>query len=309
MSIAIIFSNKDPEPWAAALKHSLPDVKTEIYPRISDPEEVNFILCWKADKDILRQFPNVRVIQSAGASVDHILQLSHLRDDVVITRITDARLSEDMWEYLLTAVLGYLKNTSSYAAAQQQKVWKQLPYRSVRKTTVSILGIGTIGGFAAERFAKLGFKVKGWSASVKNLDDVYCYHGLESLGEFLKHTDVLINLLPFTSATANILNSKNLTEINSGGFLINAGRGEHLEEQDLISLLNSGHLSGAMLDVFRQEPLPQDHAFWENEKISITPHIAAITNIASVVPQIAENYLNLQAGKALKNTVSKDKGY
>lgn len=309
MSIAIIFNNKDPEPWASALKESLPGVNIEIYPQISDPEAVDFILCWKADKDIAGHFPNLRLIQSAGASVDHILQLSALPEEVIITRITDSRLSEDMWEYLLNAVLGYLKNTSGYAAAQQQKVWKQLPYRSIRETTISILGIGTIGGFAARKFAEMGFKVKGWSASAKDLEGVYCYHGESALGDFLKHTDVLINLLPYTPETENILNSSNLRQTNSGSLLINAGRGEHLQEEDLITALQEGHLSAAVLDVFRQEPLPQEHPFWEHEQICISPHIAAITNIASVVPQIAENYLNLQAGKAIKNTVSRDKGY
>lgn len=309
MSIAIIFTNKDPQPWAAALKLKLPTVAIEVYPEIADPNTVEFLLCWKPQNDIIIQFPNLKVLQSAGASAEHILRTQPLDENVVVTRIVDDFLSNDMWEYLLAGVLYHLKNYQHYGLHQQQIEWKPLAYRSIKNTTVSILGLGQIGSFAALKFAELGFQVKGWSNSPKTLPQVTTFAGLKELPDLLKNTDVLINLLPLTDATANMIDLQILKQLNQEAFFINAGRGEHLVEDALSSILAEGHLAGAMLDVFRTEPLPQDHPFWKNPKIRITPHVASLTNINAVVGQIAANYNNLISGSPLINVVSKDKGY
>jgi glyoxylate/hydroxypyruvate reductase A len=309
MSIAIIFSNRDAKPWADALQAKLPEAKIEVYPDIADPLAVEFILCWKPEPEIIRQFPNLRVIQSAGAGADHILTTQTLDESVAVTRIVDDSLTGDMWEHLLACVLARIKNFPLYTAQQQAGQWKAHPYRGIRDTKISILGLGNIGSFVAERFAGLGFQVKGWSASPKNLHQVQSFSGEESLTAFLQDTDILINLLPLTAATDSLIDLQFLRRLPKGGYLINVGRGEHLVEEDLITILEEGHLSGAMLDVFRTEPLPPAHPFWTNEQITITPHIASLTNIDAVAGQIAGNYNNLLAGKPFINTVSKEKGY
>ncbi len=309
MSIAIIFNNKDPEPWAEKLKSKLSDIPIQIYPEIHDPSIVEFVLCWKPDRNILLQFPNLKVVQSVGASVEHIIKTQELRNTITLSRIVDNNLSNDMWEYLLTAILSILKNNFIYTHQQSIKVWKQQPYTTIQNTTISILGLGKIGSFVAEKLSNIGFTVKGWSSSPKSIDKVKSYSGIEELDTFLNNTDILINILPLTDTTENILNSANLKKINIGGYLINVGRGEHLVESDFLKLLEEKHLSGATLDVFRTEPLPQDHLFWNHSKIQITPHVASLTNIASAISQIIENYNRFLSGNSLLHTVCLKKGY
>jgi glyoxylate/hydroxypyruvate reductase len=309
MSIAIIFNNKDPKPWASGLKAKLPSATIEVYPNISKWDDVTFALCWKPDENVLSKFPNLSVVQSVGASIEHITRTQNISDGVQLTRVVDDNLSNDMWEFLLTGVLSHLKNFSLYAKQKESEVWKQMPYREIKTTTVSILGLGKIGSFVAERFSTLNFTVKGWSASKKNIPNVQSYVGVEELTPFLNGTDILINLLPLTYTTENILNKSNLAKTNEGSFLINVGRGEHLVENDVLELLKESHLSGALLDVFIQEPLPQDHPFWSHPKIQITPHVASLTNIESATTQIVENYMSHITGKNLQNTVSLKKGY
>ncbi|NER14944.1 glyoxylate/hydroxypyruvate reductase A [Leptobacterium flavescens] len=309
MSILIVFNNKDPKPWEKILKQKLMQADVSIFPQVKDPATVRFVLCWKPEKDILDRFPNLRVVQSVGAAVEHITRTQNLNENIIISRIVDSRLSEDMWEFLLAAVMQHLKGLSHYSRQQQEKLWQQKEYRTVDQTTVSVLGLGKMGGLVAAKFARLGFKVKGWSASEKSIPKVEAYTGAEELDGFLANSDILINLLPLTHQTEGILNRENLQKLKKGAYLINVGRGEHLVENDLTYLLDREHLSGALLDVFTMEPLPECHSFWEHPKIQITPHIASLTNINSAADQVIENYRNFLEGKPLLNTVSLQKGY
>lgn len=309
MSIAICFNNKDPKPWAKALQEKLKNVEVEIYPNIKDYNKITFALCWKADEDLLKKFPNLKVIQSVGASVDHVLNHQTLSKDVIISRIVDDKLSSDMFEYILAGIMSHLKTFDKYDQYTKDQNWQPIPYKSIQDVTIGILGIGQIGSYGATRLVSLGFKVKGWSRSAKEIKDVFCHHDEKGLLNVLQSTDILINILPFTEQTKDILNVDNLKQLNQNAYLINVGRGEHLVENDLLTLLENNHLSGALLDVFRTEPLPKSHAFWKHEKIKITPHIAAITNIASASEVVVANYLNLQKGKELLNVVSVKKGY
>ncbi|SNR13864.1 2-hydroxyacid dehydrogenase [Tenacibaculum jejuense] len=309
MSIVICFNNKDPKPWQETLQTKLPDTTIEIYPNVTDPKAVTFALCWKPEPNILAQFPNVKVVQSVGASVEHIIQSQDLASDYVVTRIVDNRLSEDMFEFILTGILSHLKRFAEYQKTQKEKQWQQKPYKTIQNTSIGILGLGKIGTHVATKLAQIGFKVKAWSRSEKTLVNVSCFHGNDGLTDVLQNTDILINILPLTSATENILNLENLSQLNKNGYLINVGRGEHLVENDLLRLLNNQHLSGALLDVFRTEPLPIDHPFWEHKNIIITPHIAAITNIETASDIVVSNYKNLLNEKELINVVSIQKGY
>ncbi|WP_442264806.1 2-hydroxyacid dehydrogenase [Tenacibaculum sp. ZS6-P6] len=309
MSIVICFNNKDPKPWQKALQAKLPDTTIDIYPNVTDAEAITFALCWKPEANILAQFPNVKVVQSVGASVEHIIQSQDLASDCVVTRIVDDRLSEDMFEFILTGVLSHIKRFAEYQTAQKEKQWQQKLYKTIKTTTISILGLGKIGTHVATKLVQVGFTVKAWSKSEKTLENVSCFHGNNCLTDVLQNTDILINILPLTSVTENILNLENLSRLNKNGYLINVGRGEHLVENDLLTLLNNQHLSGALLDVFRTEPLPENHPFWEHKNITITPHIAAITNIETASGIVVTNYKNLLNEKELINVVSIQKGY
>ncbi|WP_299619272.1 glyoxylate/hydroxypyruvate reductase A [uncultured Tenacibaculum sp.] len=309
MSIVICFNNKDPKPWQEALQAKLPNATIEIYPNVTDPKAITFALCWKPESNILAKFPNVKVVQSVGASVEHIIQSQDLASDCVVTRIVDDRLSKDLFEFVLTGILSHIKRFADYQKAQKEKQWQQKPYKTIQNTSIGILGLGKIGTHVATKLAQVGFTVKAWSRSEKTLENVSCFHGNEGLINTLKNTDILINILPLTSAIENILNLKHLSQLNKNGYLINVGRGEHLVENDLLTLLNNQHLSGALLDVFRTEPLPEDHPFWKHENITITPHIAAITNIETASDIVVSNYKSLSNGKEFINVVSIQKGY
>lgn len=309
MSIAIIFNNKDPKPWAAALQKKLPDVDIEVYPDITNNNDVDFALCWKPEKDVLAQFPNLKVVQSVGASAEHIIQTQQLSKDIILVRIVDIQLSIDMFEFILTAIMSYLKNIPLYFSEQKIKNWEQRPYKSISNTTICLFGLGEIGAYVAIQLSMLGFKVKGWSRTEKRIENVSCFYGEKGLEEALRSTDILVNLLPLTPQTENILSHKHLKLLNKRAYLINAGRGQHLVDEDLISLLDSEHLSGALLDVFRVEPLPEDHPFWSNQKISITPHVASLTNVNTASDIVVENYRKFRRKEKLDNVISLEKGY
>lgn len=309
MSILIIFENKDSGPWEKILKEKLPNTLIEVYPNVKDSSTVNFVICWKPKNNVLSKFPNVKVIQSVGASIDHITNSQKISNSTIITRIIDKQLSIDMWEFLVAVVLSEIKNLPDYANQQKLKIWKQHQYQSIKNTTIAVMGLGKIGGLVAENFANLGFKVKGWSSSKKEISKVHSFSGAHEFDDFLENSNFLINLLPLTKQTEGILNEKILQKLTTGTFLINVGRGEHLIDKDLIKLLDSSHLSGALLDVFHEEPLTENHPFWSHPKIKITPHIASLTNIESVINQVIENYRRFINTQELLHTISIQKGY
>ncbi|WP_300022653.1 glyoxylate/hydroxypyruvate reductase A [uncultured Maribacter sp.] len=309
MSIAIIFENKNPIPWKKALKKRLPNTTIEIYPNVKNKEAVDFVICWKPIKNVFEQFPNIKIIQSVGASIQHITASQTINDKSIITRIVDEKLSNDMWEFLLTIVLSELKNIKTYKEQEAKNTWKQHNYKTVDETTISILGLGKIGGYVAEKFAQFGFNVKGWSNSKKQIPNVKSYNGESEFNNFLKNSNFLINLLPLTDKTKGILNKNTFQKLSKNSFLINVGRGEHLVDADLIYKLDDSTLSGAFLDVFTNEPLPREHPFWKHPKIQITPHIASLTNVETATEQILENYRLFLKNEELINVVSLKKGY
>jgi glyoxylate/hydroxypyruvate reductase A len=309
MSILLVFENKDVKPWAEILRAKLPDTSIEVYPDVKDRSLIDFVICWKPQKNLLNDFPNVRVIQSVGASIDHITNSQILIKNQQVTRIVDENLSNDMWEFLVAVVLSEMKNAGSYHESQKAKVWQQQAYRSIHNTSIAILGLGSIGAYVATKFVQLGFKVKGWSNSKKQIPGVESFTGDKGLETCLRDSDFLINLLPLTEKTKNILNKETLQKLPQHAFFINVGRGEHLVESDLIDLLDSSKLAGALLDVFRTEPLPVPHPFWNHPKIQLTPHIASLTNVISAAGQIIENYRRFQNKEELLHKVSIEKGY
>ncbi|MTI32972.1 2-hydroxyacid dehydrogenase [Xanthovirga aplysinae] len=309
MSILIISKQKNTKLLVNALRKKIRNTPIYVYPEDTPKEIVEYVLCWKAEKDILQNFPNLKAIQSLGAGVEHIFDTQNISQKIPVARIVDPQLSEDMWEFLLAITLNHIKNLPLYHSQQVKQEWQQHAYKTIKSTTVSILGLGKIGSFVAGNFGALGFPTQGWSTSKKEIKFVKSYFGESGLIKMLQNTDVLINLLPLTNSTKGILNKKNLIQLKKGAFLINVGRGAHLLEKDLLKLLDAGYLSAAALDVFNQEPLPPDHPFWKHPKIRITPHNASLTNIETALEQIVENYHRMKKNQPLLNQVSHKKGY
>lgn len=307
MSIVLIFKG-DASPWRELLVKKLPNEVIEIHPDVKNKDAVRFALCWKPEKDILLEYKNLEVVQSLGAGVDHILETQTLDQKTKLTRLVDTNLSHDMWEYLLVAVLQYIKNIAAYRNDQRHQTWKPQRYRTIQETHVSIMGLGKIGEYVARKFTELGFTVSGWSASRKDIAGVKSYTK-EELDAFLNSTEILINVLPLTPDTKGILNKELFGKLKQHAYIISVGRGDHLVERDLLEALDAEMLSGAMLDVFAEEPLPKNHPFWNHPKITITPHVASLTNFDSAIDFIVENYRRMLSGQPLLHVVSQEKGY
>ncbi|ESA33053.1 dehydrogenase [Leptolyngbya sp. Heron Island J] len=308
MAFSLICPTKDPTPWVTAIKATNPDIDLRVWPEDGDKTDITFALVWAQPQGIFAQYPNLQVIASMGAGVDNLLQDASIPTQATLVRMVDPRLVSQMGDYVLAATLNHMRQFPTYAQQQQQHQWQPLQPRNIDEVTVGVMGLGQIGSAVAARLVQTGFQVVGWSRRAKSTTNVQVFSG-QQLTDFLAASEILICLLPLTSETQNILNSDTLGQLPPGAYLINVARGNHLVEEDLLSLLNNNHLSGACLDVFRQEPLPQEHPFWAHPKVTITPHIASLTDPVSVAPQIVENYRRMQAGQPLLNQVNRQRGY
>ena len=309
MSLTIICPGRDMSGWISALKDRVPQLKIEVWPDIADPAAVEFALVWKHPAGILTGFPNLRCISSLGAGVDALLQDKELPAGVPLVRIVDDELKQSMAEYVCLGALQHFRQFDEYREQQAECTWQARPLRHIGTMRVGILGLGELGSHVGGKLAGMGFAVQGWSRSAKSCEGITSYYGDEGLAAFLAVTDILVCLLPLTPATRDILNSKLFRQLPTGAYLINVARGEHLVEEDLLAAIDAGHLSGALLDIFKSEPLPQDHPFWRHPRIRVTPHIASITNPESAILQILENYHRTLSGQPLLNQVDSQRGY
>jgi glyoxylate/hydroxypyruvate reductase A len=309
MAIVLISEKSNKERWQKALKLLLPDLNVGFYPNDSNREEVDFALVWHPPLGVFKNYPNLKVIASTGAGVDHILKDPNIPEGVIITRVVDIKLTNDMSNYLIAQVMNHIRNIAYYRLEQQEMKWSPKPYLDDSKIQIGIMGMGELGQDVANKLKHLGLNVHGWARSKKDLSNIKVFAGSNEFTDFLSQSDILICLLPLTKETFNILNKDTFSSLPSGAYVINVARGEHLVVDDLIEALDSGKLSGACLDVFREEPLPNDHVFWTHPKISITPHVASITIPESVASQIIENYKKMIKGELLLNSVSRSAGY
>ena len=284
------------------------EVPVWLWPEVTKPEEVSMAVVWKHPRQSLYHFPNLQLISSMGAGVDHILQDQEMPDEWKVSRIVDGQLTRSMSNYLLAAVLNYHKRLSDYPILQERRKWGYSD-EPERKLHVGVLGMGALGKDIAQKLSALGFSVSGYSNSPKEMEGIQSFAGKERLLPFLRQVNVLICLLPLTSQTREFLNIDLFKNCQPGTFLINVARGEHLVEEDLLLALEKGYIGSALLDVFKQEPLPESHPFWSHPSIVITPHIASITQPDAAIPQIIENYRRLIDGEVLQNQVSRQKEY
>ena len=309
MSLAIICPGRDMSEWISALRERETELEIELWPEIGRPAAVDFALVWKHPAGLLREFPNLRGISSLGAGVDALLQDPDLPPGVPLMRIVDQDLKQSMAEYVSLGALSHFRQFGQYHQQQIECIWQVRPISHINTVRVGILGLGELGSHVGGKLAELGFSVHGWSRTVKSLPGITSYCGEERLADFLAVIDILVCLLPLTSQTRNFLNIELFQKLPAGAFFINVARGDHLVEEDLVAAIDAGQLSGALLDVFRQEPLPPEHLFWRHPRITITPHIASITNPQSAVLQILENYHRVLSGQPLLNQVDPLRGY
>jgi glyoxylate/hydroxypyruvate reductase A len=305
MSVIVISPGRDPEAWVQELKNQHPGMKIIAYPEEHAKEEVEYAVTWKHPRGIFKNYPNLKVIASMGAGVDHITSDPEIPENVTITRIIDDQLTIDMSAFVLALVMNHLRDLSFH---HNHTSWEQTDYLRIEDQHIGVMGVGVLGSAVVKTLTNVGFEVSGWATQPKP-DAAITIYGEDQLDEFLSQTNILVCLLPLTQQTENILNKELFQKLPKGAYIINVARGQHLVEHDLIEMVDTGHLSGASLDVFRKEPLPAEHPFWKNPKIRISPHIASVTDPRSVVPQLVQNYVRMTEGKPLKNIVKRQKGY
>ena len=308
-SILIIYEAENLELLITKLKVSIPDIDVHIWPEVENPEKIEAILTWKPPLGIMEKFPNIKVIISLGAGVEEILRDPNLPHNVPIVRIVEPCVTSRMSEYILLAVLRFHRQGFEYQTFQKSLHWKPLPLPETNSCNIGILGLGVLGTDAARKLNNLGFPIRGWSRTPKNIDGIECFYGREQLELCLSKCRMLVCLLPLTPETEGILNREIFSVMPKGSYLINVARGKHLVEKDLLEALDNGQLSGACLDVFSREPLPENHPFWSHPQITITPHIATQTDSEYWTKPIVEAIRCIRAGVTLKNVVNPEQGY
>jgi glyoxylate/hydroxypyruvate reductase A len=295
----------DAEAWLAALAPAAEDVEIRCWPDAGDVAEIDYLVAWQHPPGFLRRFQSLRAIFWIGAGVDRLLADPDL-PDIPVARMQDDSLRLGMAEYVAERVLHYHRLMPTYAEQQRRGEWRPLAPRLARDRVVGVLGLGEIGGACATALAGLGFDVRGWSRTPRELPGVRTQTG--PLHGVVRGWEILVCALPLTPETRGVLN-RALFEVLDGAWLINAGRGGHLVEADLVPALDAGRLAGASLDVFETEPLPPDHPFWTDPRITITPHAAAITQPASAGAQIVANLRRHLAGQPMVGLVDRARGY
>jgi len=310
MTLLIVSPDRpDLNRWQLALQACAPALNIEVWPHVTVKADITFVLAWQQPADIWQQLPHLRCVSSFGAGVDHLLQDAALPTDIPIVRLVDPLLAQSMFEYIAAAVMGILRDFDLYETQQAAGIWRPHALTLSQHCTIGIMGLGQLGTYTAQKLVEVGFNVVGWARSPKQLEGVTAYFGDSQLPQFLQQSQILVCLLPLTAQTRNILNLDLLAQLPRPAYLINVARGAHLVEADLLAALDVGYLRGACLDVFRQEPLPPTHPFWDHPQIRVTPHCSSITNPESVASQIVENYRRSQAGAPLLNQVSRSRGY
>ncbi len=309
MSIVIVRQDAAIDAWKEALTSYRKDLPVYSFLEPHPKDAITMALVWKHPVGSLEAYPNLKCIASSGAGVDFIWDDPITKNEVQITRVIDPMLANDMSEFVTGLIYNHLKGFNFYRNKQKEQLWQRISSKRISDVSVGILGLGQLGLHLGNSLMKQGFKVIGWSNSEKNLEGIESFVGTKELPLFLNKSSILVCLLPLTRTTKGILNTKLLLQLPKGAYLINVARGGHLVDADLIEALDNDHLSGAALDVFHKEPLPNDHPFWKHAKIQITPHIASVSDPKSVVPQIVDNYLRLQNKQPMTNVVSVKKGY
>ena len=309
--LRILFHAVDanPAPWLADLQAALPEASLRVWQE-GDDAPADYAVVWKPPAAMLQNRPELKAVFNLGAGVDAILQLGDaLPAQVPIVRLDDAGMGVQMAEYVSHAVLRYFRRFDQLEAQQRNGQWRFLKAFEKEKFSVGILGLGVLGSRIAAALAPFGFPLQGWSRTQKDLPGVNCHAGAAGLDNFLAASKVVVCVLPLTADTTGILNRGTLGKLPQGAYVINVARGAHLVEEDLLALVQSGQIAAATLDVFRQEPLPAEHAFWSEPRITITPHIAAVTLRGDSVRQIAAKIIRLQQGHTVEGVVDRARGY
>ena len=297
------------EPWVRDFAELLPQAEVVVWQEGASIAPSDYAVLWMPPEALLAELAHVKAIFLTGAGADAILKYGDALPPVPIIRLGDAGMAIQMAEYVTYFVLRYFRRFDDYEQQARSGTWAQLAQHRKEDFSVGVMGMGVLGMGVIEALLPFGFPVRGWSRSPRQVDGVQCFSGADGLGEFLSGTRVLVCMLPLTPDTQNLLDSARLSQLPRGAYLINVARGGHVAEPDLLALVRSGHIAGAALDVFREEPLPAPHPFWDEPRICITPHMSALTIRTESIGQMVGKIRALENGMPVADVVDRNRGY
>jgi glyoxylate/hydroxypyruvate reductase len=306
MRITVCCSDTRIAPWIEGLRAALPGADIEEWR--PGAAAADHAVVWAPPQQLLDEQAGLKGIFNIGAGVDALMKL-RLPPQALVVRLDDAGMSVQMAEFVCHAVIRHFRELDGYERDAAQGKWGFRKPRVRADYPVGVLGLGVLGQRVARAVAAFEFPVRGWSRSARDVPGVQCFAGEAQFDAFLADTRILVNLLPLTPETRNILDRATLGKLQPGGYVINVARGAHLVDADLLALLDSGHLAGAALDVFRAEPLPPEHPFWRHPKITVTPHTSARTLRDESIAQIARKILAFERGEPIVGVVDRQRGY
>jgi glyoxylate/hydroxypyruvate reductase A len=306
MRITFCCTDTASEPWLLGLRAALPGAEVSLWS--AGAPQADYAVVWAPPQQFFDEQSQLKAVFNIGAGVDALLKLQ-LPPHAQIVRLDDAGMSVQMAEYVCHAVIRHFREFDAYEADTRQGKWSFRKPRARADFPVGIMGLGVLGERVARALAHFEFPVNGWSRSPKAVEGVQCFSGADGFKDFLAASRVLICLLPLTPDTRDVMNRAALSQLQPDGYVINVARGAHLVDEDVLALLDSGHLAGATLDVFRTEPLPAEHAFWTHPRITVTPHTSARTLRSESIAQIAGKLAALQRGEPVAGVVDRGQGY
>ena len=306
MKITFCCTDTKAEPWLQGLAAALPGADITVWQ--PGAPVADYAVVWAPPQQFLDEQQGIQALFNIGAGVDVLLQ-RRLPSGARVVRLDDAGMAVQMAEHVCHAVIRHFREFDQYEASMRAGQWAYRKPRLRQDLPVGVMGLGVLGERVAKALAQFEFPVNGWSRSPKAIGGIRAFSGQDGFNDFLAASRVLVNLLPLTPETQDILNRDTLARLQPGGYLINVARGAHLVEDDLLALLDSGHLAGATLDVFRTEPLPVGHPFWSHPRITLTPHTSARTLLGESIAQIAGKIAALQRGEAIAGVVDPVRGY
>ncbi len=313
MNILFYMPQADAAAWLHDFARALPEAGLRKW-QAGDTAPADFAVVWRPPREMFAGRDDLRAVFNLGAGVDAILALEKehpgtLPCNAPVVRLEDTGMAAQMAEYVTHAVLGYMRRFDEYARLQAERRWHVLDPHPRDTFAVGVLGLGVLGAHVAKTVASFGLPVRGYSRSARQIDGVTTYAGEAQFDAFLDGVKVLVNLLPHTPDTRDVLNTRTFAKLAHGAWLVNVARGAHLVEADLLDALERGQIAGATLDVFHEEPLPPDHPFWRDPRITITPHISALTLREESVAQVARKIEALMRGEAISGVVDIARGY
>ena len=309
MKILFYSPEKNLQPWLDEIGTAFPFAEVWAWTPDCAGRQAEFAVLWAPPVELLASQRELKAVFNIGAGVDGLMRLPNLPAGVPIVRLNDAGMAVQMAEYVSHALIRHTRGFAGYEGHAKVGEWKREPAIDRVAYPVGVMGLGNMGARVAQSVAGFDYPVFGWSRTTKSLPGIQTFSGRAGLDEFLPRVRVLVCVLPLTPDTEGILNAAMFEKLKPGAYLINVARGRHLVENDLLAMLDSGRLAGATLDVFREEPLPSGHAFWKHPKITITPHISALTLRAESVVQIAEKIRAMERGETIEGVVETGRGY